>query len=119
MKRPRPNWKILREQLWERSEGRCEVSGLPLDPDTFDAHHRRPKGHGGTSRLDTDTLCNLLALDPQVHNGGKASVHGNRPRSEEHGWLLPQSTPIAGEWPVQLSDGRWVYLLADGRYIEV
>lgn len=90
MPRPRPNWKTLRDQLLERSKGLCEVSGIPLDPDTFDAHHRRNKGMGGTSRLDTDTLANLLALDPQVHNGGAASVHGRRDWSEERGYLIPK-----------------------------
>lgn len=37
----RTNWPKIREQLWERSGGRCEATGTPLDPETFDAHHRR------------------------------------------------------------------------------
>jgi hypothetical protein len=89
-KRARANWSALREALWTRSGGRCEVSGKPLDIDTFDAHHRRNKGMGGTSRPDTDTLPNLLALDPIVHNGGPGSVHADRPRSEAYGWLVPK-----------------------------
>jgi len=89
MKRARADWPALREALWARSGGRCEVSGKPLDPDTFDAHHRRNKGMGGTCREDTDTLPNLLALDPQVHNGGPGSVHADRNGvSGPRGWLV-------------------------------
>jgi hypothetical protein len=88
-KRARANWSALREALWTRSGGRCEVSGKPLDIDTFDAHHRRSKGMGGTSRPDTDTLPNLLALDPIVHNGGPGSVHADRRGvSGPRGWLV-------------------------------
>ena len=94
-RRPKANWARLREQLWARCGGRCEVSGTPLDFETFDAHHRRNKGMGGTSRLDTDLLSNLLALDPTVHNGGPDSVHAVRPRSESLGWLIPKLSPDA------------------------
>lgn len=119
MRRPRPNWGKLREALWTRCEGLCEVSGIALDPDTFDAHHRRPKGIGGTSRPDTDMLSNLIALDPLVHNGDPQSVHSRRPWSEDRGYLLPQSTPLAIEFPVLLRGARWVYLLNSGEYRDV
>lgn len=118
-KRPAPNWKIIREKLWKRSEGLCEVSGLPLNPDTFDAHHRRNKGMGGTYRPDTDSLSNLLALDPDVHNGGPQSVHGRRPWSEERGYLLPKDLERAVTWPVLIHGRRWVYLLSTGEYRDI
>lgn len=116
---PRPNWEKLREALWERAEGRCEVTGQPLDFHTFDAHHRRPKGMGGSRLPDRDSLSNLLALDPLVHNGGPESVHARRGWAEEHGYLLPKDTMRAVEWPVAVHQSRWVYLLADGRYVDV
>lgn len=114
-RRPRANWKALREALWTRSGGRCEVSGKPLDPDTFDAHHRRNKGMGGTYRPDTDTLPNLLALDPIVHNGGPGSVHDNRMVSGPRGWLVPKlSTDALNMLPVLVWAGpglrQWVLL---------
>jgi len=88
-KRARADWPALRDALWTRSNGLCEVSGKPLDPTTFDAHHRRNKGMGGTYREDTDTLPNLLALDPIVHNGGPGSVHADRNGvSGPRGWLV-------------------------------
>lgn len=105
-----------RVPLWERCGGRCEVSGRPLDFDTFDMHHRRNKGMGGTSREDVDELWNLLALDPEVHNGGPESVHGRRRWSEDRGYLIPKHEEDPGLWPVLLGGllperfQRWVFL---------
>lgn len=114
---PKPDWSKLREALWLRCGGYCEVSGTPLDFDTFDAHHRRNKGMGGDRRLDTNTLPNLLALDPQVHNGGPTSVHGRRPWSQRRGYLIPKdSQRPAGAFPVKIHGRRWVLLLDDGTY---
>jgi hypothetical protein len=106
--RPRPNWTKLRDALYVRCNGRCEVSGLPLDYDTFDAHHRRNKGMGGTSRPDTDSMANLLALDPDVHNGGSASVHGRRAWSEDRGYLIPKHVDVVAGRPFVLLGEVWV-----------
>lgn len=72
---------------------------------------------GGTYRLDTDTLVNLIALDPDVHNGGPASVHGRPAWSRERGYLLPKDTELAVEWPLLLLGQQWVFLTHDGRRI--
>lgn len=73
---------------------------------------------GGTYRLDTDTLPNLLALDPLVHNGGVGSVHSNRNTSEEFGWLLPLDKGDPRTWPVLLRRG-WVLLTPSGGYLHI
>jgi hypothetical protein len=109
-------WGRLRGALWTRCGGRCEVSGVPLDRETFDAHHRRNKGMGGTVREDRDWLSNLLALDPTVHNGGPQSVHGRRAWSERRGYLIPKHVPWASAVPV-LIFGRFLFMLGDdGQY---
>lgn len=113
MTRPKANWPRLRDLLWQRCGGRCEVSGLPLDPDTFDAHHRRNKGMGGTSRPDTDTLPNLLALDPDVHNGGPDSVHGRRVWSHDRGYLIPKHVDTVAGRPFVLRGEVWVIPLEE------
>lgn len=108
-----------RMPLWERCGGRCEISGRPLDFDTFDMHHRRNKGMGGTSRADVDGLWNLLALDPNVHNGGPESVHGRRQWSQDRGYLIPKHEKDPGLWPVLLGGllpvhfHRWVLLASE------
>lgn len=111
-----------RMPLWERCGGRCEVSGAHLDYDTFDMHHRRNKGMGGTSRPDVDELWNLLALDPNIHNGGPMSVHGRRAWSEDRGYLVPKHVDEVVLWPVLLQGllperfQRWVLLGGEGGY---
>jgi hypothetical protein len=119
MKRAKPNWSDLREALWERCGGVCEVSGQPLDRDTFDAHHRRNKGMGGTYRPDTDTLPNLLALAPFVHNLSPGSVHGNPDWSMPRGYLLHQGAANLHLVPVLLHGKLWVMLTPTGLYAPV
>lgn len=109
-KRPDPKWGELRALLWTRCDGRCEVSGRPLDFETFDAHHRRPKGMGGTYREDTDQVGNLLALDPEVHNDAPWSVHQRPSWSRPRGYLLSGSVEIAVEEPVLYRGRAWVVL---------
>lgn len=112
-KRPDPEWEKLRELLWARSGGYCEISGRPLDQETFDAHHRRLKGMGGTYRPLTDSLCNLLALDPEVHNGAPWSVHQNSKWSRPRGYLLSAHVEDAAMaiTPVLYRGQKWVVLL--------
>jgi hypothetical protein len=119
MKRPRADWADLREKLWKRSGGRCEVSGVELDPLSWDAHHRRNKGMGGTYREDTDTLPNLLVTHPLVHNLSPDSVHGNPEWSRPLGYLLGkdhEEQPPALV-PIKLHQVRWVLLTANGGYL--
>lgn len=120
-KRPDPNWTKIREALWTRSGGFCEVSGRTLDPETFDAHHRRPRGIGGTYRPLTDSLCNLLALDPEVHNGAPWSVHQNSTWSRPRGYLL--SSHMADEVleiaPVLYRGKEWLILAENGQLLRL
>lgn len=95
------------------------MSGRPLNEDTFDAHHRRLKGMGGTSRPDRDALFNLLALDPEVHNGGPQSVHGRGGYdgwSMVNGYIVPKHCDTPGLVKVKLYDGREVLLTRAGGY---
>lgn len=116
----RPNWERIRAALWERSDGQCEVSARPLDPDAFHVHHRMNKGMGGTVRWFRDDLTNLLALDPQIHNEGPRSVHGRRPWSEQRGYLIPKLASYPPSvMPVWLHGVRWVHLTSDGLRVPV
>jgi 5-methylcytosine-specific restriction protein A len=109
----------LRHRIYERAGGRCELSGVPLvgGPDgPWEAHHRRPKGMGGTSRPNTDTVGNLLALAPCVHNMAPDSVHMMPERSRRNGWLVSKHEDDPASVPVVLRDGR-VVLLGEEGYI--
>lgn len=115
----KPNWNKIREILYERSGGYCEVSGRVLDPATFSAHHRLPKRMGGRNYNPfRDALFNLLALDPATHNAaprGGRSVHGNSDWSQPCGYLLWDSQDPFDE-PFLLMGREWVYLTADGQH---
>jgi hypothetical protein len=115
-KRTDPRWGHLREVLWTRSGGFCEISGWSLDFETFDAHHRRPKGIGGTYRELTDSPANLLALLPLVHNIHPKSVHGAPAWSRPRGYLLPgnwsDETMLAS--PVLYRGHTWMILQQEG-----
>jgi hypothetical protein len=109
----------IRRSVWERASGRCEISGLqlgPADSDRWECHHRRNKGMGGTSRENVDSLTNLLALNPRVHNGGPLSVHGRRAWSQKRGYLIPKDVSQPGMWPLWLLGRRWVLLTDSGVY---
>lgn len=117
MKRARADWTDLRQRLWTRSGGRCEVSGVALDPLSWDAHHRRNKGMGGTYREDTDTLPNLLVTHPLVHNLRPDSIHGHPAWSRPRGYLLAKDTERLDLVPVWLHGRVWTLLTPDGGYL--
>lgn len=71
---------------------------------------------GGTSRPDRDAIWNLLALDPEVHNGGPQSVHGRRAWAEKNGFLIPKDVNRIQLWPVKVPWHGWVLLRPDGGY---
>lgn len=107
----------LRKLLWDRSGGLCEVTGYPLGggPDgPWEAHHRRPKGMGGTTREHKDCMCNLIAVQPRVHNLDPNSIHGWPQRSYDHGWLIRKYVDEPGEVPLWWRDRAWVVLDCKG-----
>lgn len=120
----------LRRAAYEREGGRCFVTGLPLgdvDGGTWDLHHRRPGGKGGTKRSDQDSLPNVVALLSVVHNFGSqhVAVHGQRGRSVHgapawsmpHGYLLsPASSVPPRSRPALHHEHGWVFLLERGGY---
>jgi hypothetical protein len=111
----------MRDRLWTRCGGHDEITGQPLDYDTFDLHHRRPKGMGGTTRPDRDWPSNLLALAPEVHNftAGRSAaltVHGNPEWSRPLGYLVAKDTPWASAIPVLIRARYWMFLGDDARY---
>lgn len=102
--------------LWDRCGGRCEVSGRSIEFETFDAHHRRPKGMGGTRRENRDNVECLLALHPDVHNLSPDSVHLFPGWSRPRGYLVSKHTDDPGQVPVWWRGCAWVLLTPDGSY---
>jgi hypothetical protein len=109
------NWTLIREALYERARGRCEISGLPLG-DSWAAHHRRKKGSGGTRLPDVHSLPNLLALSHQAHNLRRPSAHLDPAWAAARGYMIPW-WEVPRLAPVWLLGRRWVLLTEAGAYL--
>lgn len=94
----------VRDVIIERGGGMCERCGAL--PGT-QAHHRRPRGMGGSKRHDTNTPANGLWACDLCHDW----VERNRTEARKEGWLIRQADK-ASETKV-LRRGEWV-LLDDG-----
>lgn len=91
-----------------RSEGKCERCGRPLGFDEGNAHHRRPRGIGGTSDARLGLPSNGLRLCSTCHD----TVESHRGESYGYGWLV-RTMQVPSEQPVKCWDG-WAYLNDDG-----
>lgn len=102
------------EAVYERAQYSCEIcTGAVGDRRGEDhhLHHRRPRGAGGSRRLDTNLPSNLLLLCPPCHS----DVESHRAEAQTMGWLVPQSGRPA-EVAVLVQRDRWVYLTDNGTY---
>lgn len=72
-----------RELLAARSHGMCEVCWQET---ATDAHHRQPRGMGGTANKRKHRLSNLLAVGRNCHN--RIETERSTALLTEHGWLV-------------------------------
>lgn len=105
----------VRDIVWERSGGRCEMCQRPLAGIPWSRHHRNPRRMGGTRRAGVNAPSNLLAICGTGTTGCHAVVEHNRRASLDAGLLLH-----AGDDPrlvaVELAIGL-VWLDDDGMYL--
>ena len=98
-----------KQAVWERAKNRCELCGGSGGARHF--HHRRPRGMGGTSRVDSGGAANALLLHPACHE----RVERDRKHAIGLGWLVDQASDPE-QVPVRLFDGWWL-LTSDGKLI--
>jgi hypothetical protein len=105
--RPRPAEVApeLREAVFTRSGGLCELCGERLQPG-WEWHHRKRRSQGGE-----DSVSNGLALHVLCHK----RVHGHVAWSESVGALV-RSTANPSRVRLALHGETWVWLRADGTY---
>lgn len=108
------------EAVWDRSGGRCEISGVELAGrrgEDFHVHHRRPRRMGGSRDPETNGVENLMLLSPEAHE----HVERNRTEAYERGWLVRQDAIPAAVPVVVMVDGRpaLVLLTDDAGYAPV
>lgn len=100
-----------RQAVLERSCGRCERCGRALYPG-WSCHHRRPRGMGGTKRIDAHSPANLAALCGSATTGCHGEVESDRTAALKAGWLVrlnadPAAVPVRVHglpFPVLLTD---------------
>ena len=102
--------KPVRLIIDERAKGRCELCGMQVESPQY--HHRRPRGIGGTKRVETGQAQNALLLHTKCHT----RVESNRLEAYESGWLVAQSSD-PGVVPVKLWNG-WFVLDSFGGSVE-
>lgn len=93
---------------------RCEVMAVCQGSaaSLWQAHHRRPRGAGGSKRPETNQAANGLLVCGDDHR----FIEANRETALRNGWLVRQNqTP--SEIPV-LYRHRWVLLSDDGSVTE-
>lgn len=97
-----------RDAVCVRAGMACEVCRDIYGP--FHIHHRRPRGAGGTRRVDTNSPSNLLLLCTPHH----LYIESYRDLARAEGRLVSQHHDPA-EVPVRLHRG-WAYLTTAGGY---
>lgn len=100
----------VRELLFERCGGYCEKCGRSLQKDSWAAHHRLLRTHGGKGIAE-----NGLACHHSCHNGATDSIHKNPKVAYEMGWLVKSwDNPATAR--LTLPNGFSVTLTHDGKY---
>ncbi len=95
-----------RQKVIERSNGRCEVCGAPVE--TPQLHHRKPRGMGGTKDPASRSTANALAVHYACHEW----IERNRTEATILGYLVPQHEKST-DTPVLTADG-WALFHDDG-----
>ena len=99
---------VVRARLMARSGGFCEVRGATCWDEASQAHHRRPRGLGGSRSPQTGQASNGLMVCLPCHS----YVEANRELARDNGWLVrqgynPTDVPV---WRRR----RWVLLDDEG-----
>jgi hypothetical protein len=76
----------VKQIVFARSQGNCEIltTGCLLVASEY--HHRRPRGHGGTKRPETNLASNALHVCRRCH----ALLESRRRWAADNGFLVSQ-----------------------------
>lgn len=95
---PRPDISDLRERVFERAGGRCDLCGEALRWSAWECHHRQKRTQGGP-----DSMPNLIALHPRCHS---ERVHGRPAWSYANGFMVRRNGDPA-QMPMLRHRARW------------
>ena len=77
----------VRQFIFARSEGFCEVMASGCELAATEIHHRRPRAMGGTNRPETNYASNGLAICRRCH----LKCESSRNWARDNGFILLQS----------------------------
>ena len=90
-----------------RAKQSCEVCGGVVG--SFQIHHRRPRGMGGSKIEIVGSASNGVLVHPACHT----RIESNRNEARSNGWLVYQ-TDNPSLIPFKTYDDNWVILNEDG-----
>lgn len=102
----------VRNQVYERSQGKCEWCGQPPSWGSS-VHHRKPRGMGGSRKVHVNAAANLLFLCGSGVTGCHGWVESNRQEAVTYGLLVPRPA-FPATTPIFYRRKRWVLLQDDG-----
>ena len=103
----------LRDLIWKRCGGYCEVCGTSMFEEQWAAHHRQLRSQGGA-----DEPSNLMAVHHFCHNIGTNSIHFIGRPAYQNGWLV-SAYDVPRKTFLLLPGKREVFLTEDGYYINM
>lgn len=115
----------VRFAFFEREQEACFRCGRPLRFEDrgigWSAHHRKPRGMGGTSDPRIGNIANLLVLCGSGVTGCHGWVESHRAIAEHFGYLIRRGSVIRtpGSTWVRREDGTLWALRVDGRAEEL
>ncbi|MBW9093139.1 hypothetical protein JNB62_05540 [Microbacterium jejuense] len=117
----------VRTAFFDREKERCFVCRTPLRWEDrgigWSAHHRKPRGAGGTSDPRIGSIANCLILCGSGTTGCHGRIERNREVAKAVGLLIPGNTTTEEYAPasvrVRRMDKTWWLLTESGRAVEV
>ena len=109
---------VVRHAFFARERGRCFRCRRSLRfedrAQSWSAHHRRPRGAGGTSNPAIGDISNCLILCGTGTTGCHGWVEQYRALAREYGYLVPQGIDTPAGTRVRRRDGSWWLMTTTG-----
>lgn len=117
----------VRTAFFDREKERCFLCRIPLRWEDrgigWSAHHRKPRGSGGTSDARIGSIANCLILCGSGTTGCHGRIERNREVAKAVGLLIPGNATTEEYAPaavrVRRMDKTWWLLTESGRAVEV
>lgn len=114
---------IVRHAFFDRERERCFRCRRPLRFEDrgmgWSAHHRRPRGAGGTSNPEIGNVTNCLILCGSGTTGCHGWVETYRAMAEDYGYLVRSGIKTPAGTRIKRLDGTWWLITSSGLAVEV